>query len=84
MVTEGEVIEAIHRTPGATDFDGIKRRVRAGQGRCQAGFCGTQIPQILSRELKIPLDKVTKKGEGSELLGPSTKSLRSGNEPARC
>ena len=38
-VTEGEIIDAIHRTPGARSLDGVKRRTRAGMGRCQAGFC---------------------------------------------
>lgn len=75
-VTEAEVIQAIRRIPGARDLDGIKRRVRAGLGRCQAGFCGMRIPQILSRELNIPMEQVTKKGKGSELFIGHTKSLR--------
>ena len=75
-VTEAEVVQAIHRNPGARDIDGIKRRVRAGLGRCQAGFCGMRIPQILARELNIPLEQVSKKGVGSELFIGRTKSLR--------
>ena len=75
-VTEAEVVQAIHRNPGARDIDGIKRRVRAGLGRCQAGFCGMRIPQILARELNIPLEQVSKKGPGSELFIGRTKSLR--------
>lgn len=75
-VTEAEVVEAIRRTPGARDIDGIKRRVRAGLGRCQAGFCGMRIPGILARELGISIDDVTKKGKGSELLNGHTKALR--------
>jgi glycerol-3-phosphate dehydrogenase len=75
-VTEAEVVQAIQRTPGARDLDGINRRVRAGLGRCQAGFCGTKIPQILSRELNVPMEKVTKKGDGSEHFVGQTKSLR--------
>ena len=39
VVTEGEIMDAIHRPLGATTLDGIKRRTRAGMGRCQAGFC---------------------------------------------
>jgi len=75
-VTEAEIVQAIRRTPGARDLDGIKRRVRAGLGRCQAGFCGMRIPQILSRELNISMQQVTKKGKGSELFIGHTKSLR--------
>ena len=75
-VTEAEIREAIRRTPGARDIDGIKRRLRAGLGRCQGGFCGMRIPQILAEELNIPTENVTKKGRGSEILIGSTKSLR--------
>lgn len=75
-VTEAEIIEAIKRKPGAMDIDGIKRRVRAGLGRCQGGFCGMRIPQILARELEISIEQVTKKGPGSEILDGTTKSLR--------
>ena len=75
-VTEAEVVQAIRRHPGARDVDGIKRRVRAGLGRCQAGFCGIRIPQILARELGMPLEQITKKGAGSELFIGHIKSLR--------
>jgi len=65
-VTEGEVIEAIRR--GATTLDGIKFRTRAGMGRCQGGFCTPHVIKILARELQIPIECVTKRGSGSELL----------------
>jgi len=75
-VTEAEIVEAIKRKPGAMDIDGVKRRVRAGLGRCQGGFCGMRIPHILARELDISVEQVTKKGIGSEILNGTTKSLR--------
>ena len=68
VVSEAEIREAIRRNPGAKDLDGVKRRVRAGMGRCQMGFCTPKIMQILHEELNIPLLKITKKGEGSNLL----------------
>ena len=67
-VTEGEVIDSIRRTAGATTLDGVKRRTRAGMGRCQGGFCSPRITEILSRELGIPMEEVTKSGGGSNLL----------------
>lgn len=67
-VTEGEIIDAIRRPLGAKSLDGVKRRVRAGMGRCQAGFCSPRVMEILSRELGIDMKKVTKNGAGSELL----------------
>ncbi len=68
MVTEGEIVEAIHRVPGAVDLDGLKRRTRAGMGRCQAGFCTPKLMEILARERKIDLLDVTKGGKGSEIV----------------
>lgn len=67
-VTEGEILSSIHRPLGAKTIDGIKRRTRAGSGRCQAGFCMTRVLDILSRELKIHRTQVTKFGGESKLL----------------
>ena len=75
-VTEGEIIDAIRRNPGARDLDGVKRRTRAQMGRCQGGFCGPYITEILSRELKIPFDEVTKFGGQSKVNVAKTKGDR--------
>lgn len=66
-VTEGEIVEAVRR--GAVDLDGVKRRVRAGMGRCQAGFCTPNLIRIIARELGISPSFVTKSGGGSTVLG---------------
>ncbi len=65
-ITEGEIVEAIKR--GARSLDGVKRRTRAGMGRCQGGFCGPRVMEILSRELGIPMTELTKFGGNSRLL----------------
>ena len=65
VVSEAEIKEAIRRNPGAKDLDGVKRRVRAGMGRCQMGFCTPKIMEILSKELNIKMDDITKKGKDS-------------------
>ena len=67
-ISEGEIIDAITRTLGARSLDGIKRRVRQGMGRCQAGFCTPRTMNILSRETGIPMEKICKNRAGSELL----------------
>ena len=67
-VTEAEIREAIRRPVGALDIDGIKRRTRAGMGRCQAGFCTPRTVEILAEELGISPLEVTKFGGGSKLL----------------
>ena len=68
MVTEGEILDAIHRPLGAKSLDGVKRRTRAGMGRCQAGFCSPRTMEILSRELKLDMEKITKSGGGSVIV----------------
>ena len=68
QVTEGEILDAIHRPLGATTLDGVKRRTRAGMGRCQAGFCSPKTVEILARELSVDMEKITKAGAGSEFL----------------
>lgn len=72
-VTEGEIIEAINR--GATTLDGVKFRTRAGMGRCQGGFCGPRVVDILAKELNIDIRQVTKRGGNSRLLLCKSKEL---------
>lgn len=68
VVTEGEILDAIRGPLGATTLDGVKKRTRAGMGRCQSGFCTTRIVDILCRELKVPKTEITKFGGNSVLL----------------
>ncbi|MBK5201852.1 MAG: NAD(P)/FAD-dependent oxidoreductase [Spirochaetaceae bacterium] len=68
QISEGEIIEAINSPIGATSLDGIKRRVRAGMGRCQAGFCTARTMEILCEQLDMKMNKVCKNVKGSELL----------------
>lgn len=68
MVTEAEIVDAIRRPVGARTVDGVKRRVRAGMGRCQGGFCLPRVVDILARELKVPYTDVLKDGRGSNLI----------------
>lgn len=68
LVTEGEILDAIHRPLGATTLDGIKRRTRAGMGRCQAGFCAPATVEILARELSRDIGEICKNGPDSRFL----------------
>ncbi len=72
-ITEGEIREAIRRNPPARTMDGVKRRVRAGMGRCQGGFCTTYVAELIAEECKMNVLDVTKKGAGSPLLTGYTK-----------
>ena len=67
-ITEGEILDAIHNPVGARTVDGVKRRVRAGMGRCQGGFCGPRVVQILARELKVPITEIKKDAANSTLF----------------
>lgn len=75
VVSEGEILDAIHRIPGARTLDGIKTRTRAGMGRCQGGFCSSRLLQLLSREHKISETQVTKMGIGSNILFGNNKEI---------
>ena len=69
MISEGEILDAIHRPIGARSLDMVKRRVRAGMGRCQAGFCSPRTMEILMRECpEVTKENVSKFGGGSTLL----------------
>lgn len=67
-ITEGEIVNAIRRPLGARTMDAVKRRVRAGMGRCQGGFCGPKVLEILSRELNVPTDQINKNLKGSYMV----------------
>lgn len=68
MITEGEILDAIHRPLGAKSLDGVKRRTRAGMGRCQAGFCSPRTMEILAREWHISMFDITKSGGDSKIV----------------
>lgn len=58
MITEGEIVDAIKRPVKATTIDAVKRRCRPGSGRCQGGFCGPRVQEILARELKMDIKDI--------------------------
>ncbi len=66
MVSAGEIRDAVRR--GATTLDGVKLRTRSGMGRCQGGFCTPRLIRLLSAELGLPPEEISKNGPGSELL----------------
>lgn len=76
-VSEGEIIDALHRPFVVNSIDGIKRRTNAGMGRCQGGFCGPQILNIIKRELNIKASDVLQDIEGSNIVLAYTKGGKS-------
>lgn len=71
-VTEGEIVDIINRNVGATTVDGVKRRARPGTGRCQGGFCGPRVLEILARELNKEMDEIVKDSKKSYILTGKT------------
>lgn len=67
-VSEGEILEAIRANPPARDIDGVKRRTRSGMGRCQGGFCGPYVMDLLAKEMNVPMEEVTKSGGNSRMV----------------
>ncbi|MCI8598872.1 MAG: FAD-dependent oxidoreductase, partial [Lachnospiraceae bacterium] len=74
MITEGEIVDAISRPLGAKSLDGVKRRTRAGMGRCQSGFCMPRTMEILARELNQSMPTITKSGGQSQVLAGRNKN----------
>ena len=72
-ITEAEILQAIHRPLGAKSVDAVKRRVRAGLGRCQAGFCGPKVLEILARELGVDATEINKNNDGSYMVTGTTR-----------
>ena len=68
QITEGEIVRAIHENPPARSVSAVKRRTRAGMGRCQGGFCQSHVVEILARELGVEYEQITYSGKGSEIV----------------
>ena len=75
MISEGEIIDAIRRPLGAKSLDGVKRRTRAGMGRCQSGFCSPRTMEILAKEWGKDLSEITKSGGASRMLAGHNKEI---------
>ncbi len=73
QVTEAEVIDALQRGIPIQSIDGIKRRTRAGMGRCQGGFCRQRVQALIAKELNIPIEEVTLRGKDSPGLSERAK-----------
>ena len=72
-ITEGEIVDVIHRMVGARTVDGVKKRCRPGTGRCQGGFCGPRVQEILARELGKKLNEIVLDKKGAYILTTETK-----------
>lgn len=68
QISEGEIVDSIRRHVGAVTIDGVKRRTRAGMGRCQGGFCQDRVMSILARELSVSKEEILKEDTGSEII----------------
>lgn len=75
-VTEGEIVDAMHRPLPPRSVDGIKRRCTPGMGRCQGGFCGPRVQAIIARELGIPESQVPLDRAGMNIILGRTKEQK--------
>ncbi len=67
-ISKGEMLDAINRTLGARDLDGVKRRTRGGMGRCQGGFCSPRVMELLEQEVPMSPFDVTKNGPDAKIV----------------
>lgn len=72
-ISEGEILDAIHRVITPVSLDGIKRRCNTGMGRCQGGFCGPKVQELLARELHVDQQDIVQDKAGSYILVNKTK-----------
>lgn len=72
-ITEGEIVDSINRTLGARTVDGVKRRCRPGCGRCQGGFCGPRVQEIIARETGTNIEDILLDKKGSYIISGKTK-----------
>ncbi len=75
-VSEGEILDAIRSNPPALTVDAVKRRTRSGMGRCQGGFCGTYVMELIAKERGVALEEVTKSGGDSKMVVGKTKGKK--------
>lgn len=68
QISEAEIVDAIRRPCGAKTVNGVKRRVRPGAGRCQGGFCGPKVIEIIARELGVSIEAVDFEKRNSKVL----------------
>lgn len=73
-ITEGEIVAALHSPIPPRSINGVKRRCNAGMGRCQGGFCGPRVQEIIARELGIDQAEVLLEQAGSTILTGRTKT----------
>jgi len=67
-VSRGEIISSLNRSIPCDTLDGVKRRVRAGMGRCQGSFCSPHVMQIISEKTNLPIEKINKMSMNSNIL----------------
>ena len=80
-ITEGEIVDALHGPVPACTVNGVKRRCNAGMGRCQGGFCGPRVQEIISRELGIPPTEILLEQAGQLAAGLRDKTAEGGFRP---
>ena len=73
-ITEGEIVDAIHSPIPPCSIDGIKRRAGAGMGRCQGGFCGPRVLEIMARELGLDRKDILQDKDGTIIITGETKT----------
>ena len=73
-ITEGEIVDALHAPIPPVSIDGVKRRCGAGMGRCQGGFCGPRVHEIIARELGLSMLEIPKDRDGMFILTGETKT----------
>ena len=73
-ITEGEILNALKSPIPPVSLDGIKRRAGTGMGRCQGGFCGPKVLEIMAKSKGVAFEDILQDDTGSYILTGETKN----------
>jgi len=83
-VTEGEIFDALQSPIPPISVDGVKRRCGAGMGRCQGGFCGPRVVEILAAHYKCSPMEILQDRAGTHIFTSETRHSQEKHKGGGC
>ena len=75
-ISLGEIKDALSRSCPPVSIKGVKRRTRAGYGKCQGGFCQPKVLMILAEHYGVSPTKIPLAEEGSYIIDHEIKEAK--------
>ena len=67
-ISLGEIEDALSRSCPPVSIKGVKRRTRAGYGKCQGGFCQPKVLMLLAKHYGVSPTQIPLAEEGSYII----------------